>query len=118
MLVLLAADLGVTAAAAAGGSRAVVIACTVAAGALLGVNNTLYTELAMEVSDAPRPVASAGYNCVRWMGGVVAPYVSTLVAERAGVAWPFVIAAVVVLVAAGLIGRGARWIGGHEPAVV
>lgn len=118
VLVLLAADLGVTAAAAAGGSRAVVIACTVAAGALLGVNNTLYTELAMEVSDAPRPVASAGYNCVRWMGGVVAPYVSTLVAERAGVAWPFVIAAVVVLVAAGLIGRGARWIGGHEPAVV
>jgi len=29
----------------------------IVAGALLGINNTVYTELAMGVSDSPRPVA-------------------------------------------------------------
>ena len=50
-------------------------------GAPIGVNNTVYTELAMGVSDAPRPVASAGYNFVRWMGGALAPYIATKLGE-------------------------------------
>ncbi|POC78512.1 MFS transporter, partial [Vibrio vulnificus] len=43
---------------AAGHSVPLVVVMVVLSGALLGVNNTLYTELAMGVSDAPRPVAS------------------------------------------------------------
>jgi MFS transporter, ACDE family, multidrug resistance protein len=39
----------------------------------MGVSNTVYTEMALEVSDAPKPVASAGYNFVRWFAGVIAP---------------------------------------------
>jgi hypothetical protein len=41
------------------------VVCTILSGAFIGVNNTVYTELALGVSDAPRPVASAGYNFVR-----------------------------------------------------
>lgn len=34
-------------------------------GAFIRVNNTVHMELALGVSDAPRPVASAGYNFAR-----------------------------------------------------
>ena len=52
------------------------IVCTIVSGALIGVNNTVYTELALGVSDAPRPVASAGYNFVRWFAAAAAPYLA------------------------------------------
>ena len=56
------------------GPRATVIAAVVLAGAVMGINNTVYTEMALEVSERERPVASAGYNFVRWFAGVVAPF--------------------------------------------
>ncbi|AQZ70134.1 MFS transporter [[Actinomadura] parvosata subsp. kistnae] len=70
-----------------------IIVFTILSGIPIGLNNTVFTESAMEVSDAPRPVASAGYNFVRWMGGALAPFVATKLGEEVGVAVPYVLGA-------------------------
>ncbi|MEV1171670.1 MFS transporter [Nonomuraea sp. NPDC049784] len=75
-----------------------IIVFTVLSGIPIGLNNTVFTESAMEVSDAPRPVASAGYNFVRWMGGALAPFIATKLGEEIGVAVPYVLGAVCCLV--------------------
>ncbi|SEU07207.1 MFS transporter [Nonomuraea wenchangensis] len=76
------------------GVNAGVVVCVVLSGIPIGLNNTVFTESAMEVSDAPRPVASAGYNFVRWMGGALAPFIATKLGEDIGVAVPYVLGAV------------------------
>jgi MFS family permease len=90
-LVLLAADL------------VVLGACTVLSGAFIGVNNTVYTELALGVSPAPRPVASAGYNFVRWFAAAAAPYLAPKIEEWTDIHIPFVIAALAALTATAII---------------
>lgn len=92
-----------------------VIILVIISGGLLGINNTLYTELAMNVSDAPRPVASAGYNFVRWMGGAVAPFLAAQLGENFGAAVPFFAAALAVLISALVIGLGWKYLHTHEP---
>ncbi|MFG2682264.1 MFS transporter [Streptomyces sp. NPDC048392] len=89
-LVLLAADVLVL----GYGNHSAAIVCTVLSGAFIGVNNTVYTELALGVSDAPRPVASAGYNFVRWFAAAAAPYFAPRIEEWTDVHVPFVVAAV------------------------
>jgi MFS transporter, ACDE family, multidrug resistance protein len=77
------------------------VVCTILSGALIGVNNTVYTELALGVSDAPRPVASAGYNFVRWFAAAAAPYFAPKIEEWTGsVRVPFAVAAVTVVLGA------------------
>jgi MFS transporter, ACDE family, multidrug resistance protein len=82
------------------GSAPVIIAAVVLSGAVMGLNNTVYTEMALEVSEAPRPVASAGYNFVRWFAGVIAPYAAPEIAERFNPTLSFVLAAFAALLAA------------------
>ncbi|MFE3164709.1 MFS transporter [Streptomyces sp. NPDC059224] len=98
-LVLLAADVTVL----GYGSPTAAVVCTVLSGAFIGVNNTVYTELALGVSDAPpdsvrgypqRPVASAGYNFVRWFAAAAAPYFAPKIEEWTDLHVPFVVAAV------------------------
>ncbi|MEU5719885.1 MFS transporter [Streptomyces sp. NPDC020403] len=98
-LVLLAVDLVVL---GYGGHTAAVV-CTVASGAFIGMNNTVYTELALGVSDAPRPVASAGYNFVRWFAAAAAPYFAPKIEEWSDVHIPFVVAAAAALVGASVV---------------
>jgi MFS family permease len=98
-LVLLAADLVVL----GYGSHTTAIVCTVASGAFIGVNNTVYTELALGVSDAPRPVASAGYNFVRWFAAAAAPYLAPKIESWSNVHVPFVVAALAALAAAAVV---------------
>ncbi|MEU7894966.1 hypothetical protein AB0B45_19175 [Nonomuraea sp. NPDC049152] len=74
-----------------------IIVFTVLSGIPIGISNTVFTEAAMEVSDAPRPVASAGYNFVRWMGGALAPFIATKLGEEAGVAVPYTVGAICCL---------------------
>jgi len=74
--------------------------CTVLSGAFIGVNNTVYTELALGVSDAPRPVASAGYNFVRWFAAAAAPYLAPKIEEWSDIHMPFVIAGATAVVGA------------------
>jgi MFS family permease len=81
------------------GSKLVIAGCVMASGAVMGVCNTIFTEMAMEVSDAPRPVASAGYNFLRWFAGVIAPILAPTLAEHFGSLTAFVVAAAAALIA-------------------
>ncbi|MER5947065.1 MFS transporter [Streptomyces sp. NPDC001904] len=95
-LVLLAADVLVL----GYGNHTTAVVCTILSGAFIGVNNTVYTELALGVSDAPRPVASAGYNFVRWFAAAAAPYLAPKIEEWTDIHIPFVVAAVTALLGA------------------
>lgn len=99
----------------AGHSVTAIVVLTVISGALLGINNTLFTEMAMNVSDSPRPVASAGYNFVRWMGGALAPFMATKIAEYFNASATFYVAAAMVLVSALVIFGGRAFLSAHEP---
>lgn len=88
-LVLLAADLLVL----GYGSHGTAVVATIVSGAFIGMNNTVFTELALGVSDAPRPVASAGYNFVRWFAAAAAPFLAPKIEEWTDVHVPFVVAA-------------------------
>ena len=95
-LVLLAADVVVL----GYGNHTTAIVCTILSGAFIGMNNTVYTELALGVSDAPRPVASAGYNFVRWFAAAAAPYFAPKIEEWTDIHIPFVVAAVTAVLGA------------------
>jgi len=98
-LLLLAADVLVL----GYGDHTTAVVCTIMSGAFIGVNNTVYTELALGVSDAPRPVASAGYNFVRWFAAAAAPYFAPKIEEWSDVHVPFVVAAVTALLGAAVV---------------
>ncbi|RDG35838.1 MFS transporter [Streptomyces corynorhini] len=110
-LLLLAADLLVI----GYGSHGTAVAGTIVSGAFIGLNNTVFTELALGVSDAPRPVASAGYNFVRWFAAAAAPFLAPKIEEWTNVHVPFVVAAGAAVVGAAVVGlrRGALT---HEAA--
>jgi ACDE family multidrug resistance protein len=86
-------------------NHALVIAVTIIAGAFIGVNNTLVTTAVMSIAPVERPVASATYGFVRFIGGGLAPYCAGLMVDaldgRAHV--PFAIGAGSVLLAAALL---------------
>ncbi len=88
-----------------------VIVAVVASGAVLGVNNTLVTQAAMTVSAAERPVASAGYNFVRWIGGSLAPYLAGQLAVHVGPRAPFLMGAGAVALGAVVLGTGLAHLG-------
>ncbi|WP_420030165.1 MFS transporter [Psychromicrobium xiongbiense] len=100
---------------AAGHSVPLVVTMVVISGGFLGINNTLYTELAMGVSDSPRPVASAGYNFVRWMGGALAPYFAAQLGEHFGEQVPFFVAAVSLMISIAVVLIGRKYLRAHEP---
>ncbi|MGC8473366.1 MAG: MFS transporter [Candidatus Dormibacteria bacterium] len=91
--------------------RSGVIAAVIASGAVLGVNNTLVTQAAMTVSSAERPVASAGYNFVRWIGGSLAPFLAGQLAVDVGPRAPFVMGAGAVVLGAVVLGTGLAHLG-------
>ncbi|MFD8825677.1 MFS transporter [Streptomyces sp. NPDC059605] len=95
-LLLLAVDLLVL----GYGNHTAAIVCTIVSGAFIGMNNTVYTELALGVSDAPRPVASAGYNFVRWFAAAAAPYLAPKIEEWSDIHVPFVVAAIAAVAGA------------------
>ena len=79
-----------------------IIAGVIVSGAFIGVNNTLVTTAVMSIAPVERPVASATYGFVRFIGGGLAPFAAGLMVE----AWdpkahlPFLIAAGTVALAA------------------
>ncbi|HEX6341891.1 MFS transporter [Umezawaea sp.] len=93
--------------------KTVLVVAVILSGVVSGLLNTLFTGTAMSISPAPRPVASAGYNFLRWLGGAAAATLVGHVAEWFGSPHaPFVAAAVLCAVAAGLLS-----IGGPRPDV-
>ena len=66
-------------------------------GIFIGVNNTVTTQAVMTVSPVEKPVASAAYSFVRFIGGGLAPYVAGRLVLAAGIHVPFFIAAGVIV---------------------
>ena len=95
----------------------VLVVCVVVAGAMIGVNNTLTTQAVMLVAPVERPVASAAYGFIRFIGGGLAPFAAGLLAERFNVHVPFWIGAGAVVVAIAVLATGHRLlVGGRHPA--
>jgi ACDE family multidrug resistance protein len=78
----------------------VVIVAVIIAGAFLGVNNTLVTTAVMSIAPVERPVASATYGFVRFIGGGLAPFAAAKLVEHSNTHVPFLIGAGTVLAAA------------------
>ncbi|WP_243790519.1 MFS transporter [Saccharopolyspora gloriosae] len=86
------------------GTKPVVVVAVILSGIASGLLNTLFTGTAMSVSDAPRPVASAGYNFCRWFGGAVAATLVGHVADWFGSPHaPFAVAAALCVISACLL---------------
>lgn len=80
--------------------RGAVIGAVIASGIFIGTDNTLVTTAVMSIAPVPRPVASAAYGFVRFIGGGLAPYVAGKLMEHYNVHVPFVLGAVTVLAGA------------------
>jgi predicted MFS family arabinose efflux permease len=82
------------------GHPALVIVMVIIAGAFIGVNNTLVTTAVMSIAPVERPVASATYGFVRFIGGGLAPFVAGKLVEHYNAHVPFVLGAGTVALAA------------------
>jgi MFS family permease len=73
--------------------RTVLICAVIVAGVFIGVNNTVTTQAVMTVAPVDRPIASASYGFVRFIGGGLAPYFAGRIAEHYNVHAAFYVAA-------------------------
>ena len=72
--------------------RAVLIPAVIISGIFIGVNNTVTTQAVMTVSPVEKPVASAAYGFVRFIGGGLAPYAAGRMVLAVNIHFPFYIA--------------------------
>ena len=77
--------------------NAVLIPAVIASGIFIGINNTVTTQAVMTVSPVDRPVASAAYSFVRFIGGGLAPYVAGRLVIALNIHVPFYIASGAIL---------------------
>jgi MFS transporter, ACDE family, multidrug resistance protein len=71
--------------------RAVLIPAVIISGIFIGVNNTVTTQAVMTVSPVEKPVASAAYGFVRFIGGGLAPYAAGRMVLAVNIHFPFFI---------------------------
>ena len=90
----------------------------IAAGAVLGVVNTVLTEAVMRVAPVERPIASSAYSFVRFAGGAVAPWLAGKLAEWVAPDTPFFVGAAAVLVALGVLVAGRAYFAEEEEVEV
>jgi MFS family permease len=83
----------------------VVIVCVIIAGSFIGVNNTLVTTAVMSIAPVERPVASATYGFVRFIGGGLAPFVAGLLVTAFSPMVPFLLGTATLIVAAIVLSR-------------
>ena len=103
-LFLLAIDLLVIAAFTS--SQVTLIVAVIVSGAFVGLNNTLTTQAVMLVAPVEKPVASAAYGFVRFIGGGLAPFVASKLATEFNVHVPFYLGAVTVVGAIAVLATG------------
>ncbi|HEX5198795.1 MFS transporter [Paractinoplanes rhizophilus] len=98
-------------------NRWAVIVCVIASGAVAGINNTLTTQAVMLVSPVERPVASAAYGFVRFIGGGLAPYAAGKMVDHWNIHVPFVVGAVAVLFGVLVLATGHRPLAAADAAM-
>ncbi|NJC71268.1 MFS transporter [Planosporangium thailandense] len=93
-----------------------VIVAVIVCGAFIGINNTLTTQAVMTVAPVPRPVASASYGFVRFIGGGLAPYVAGKLADHFNMHVPFYVGALAFGIAIVVLATGHRILTDAEAA--
>src|ERR1700734_4204387 len=86
--------------------RLVLIVAVIVSGVFIGVNNTITTQAVMTVSPVDRPVASAAYGFVRFIGGGLAPYVAGRLVIALNIHVPFYIASGAILLGIVILSTG------------
>jgi MFS family permease len=94
--------------------NAVLIPAVIASGIFIGINNTVTTQAVMTVSPVERPVASAAYSFVRFIGGGLAPYVAGRLVIALNIHVPFYIASGAILLGIVVLATGHRLLGEAE----
>jgi len=87
-------------------TQAVLVAAVVVSGIFIGANNTITTQAVMTISPVDRPVASAAYGFVRFIGGGLAPFAAGKLAGAYGDHLPFYLGAAAIAVAIGVLATG------------
>ena len=90
------------------------IVLVIVSGIVCGVNNTVTTQAVMTVSPVERPVASAAYSFVRFIGGGLAPYVAGRLVVDVNIHFPFYIGAAAIVLGIGILATGHRLLGEAE----
>ncbi|MGL4848105.1 MAG: MFS transporter [Clostridium sp.] len=75
------------------------IIVVILSGLVSGLNNALFTTHAMAESPYGRDITSGAYNFVRWLGAAIAPLLSGVISETIGMSTPFIIAAIIAVLA-------------------
>jgi ACDE family multidrug resistance protein len=96
--------------------RPVLIPAVIASGIFIGVNNTITTQAVMTVAPVERPVASAAYSFVRFIGAGIAPYAAGRLVLALNIHVPFLIAAAAVVAGIAILATGHRLLGAAEQA--
>jgi MFS family permease len=97
-------------------SRTTIIAATILSGIFIGTNNTITTQAVMTIAPVERPVASASYGFIRFIGGGLAPFAAGKLAAAYGDHLPFYIGAVAIAGSIGVLWSGRRELAGAETA--
>ncbi|HEX5119016.1 MAG TPA: MFS transporter [Pseudonocardiaceae bacterium] len=89
-------------------SQVTLIVAVILSGAIIGLNNTLTTQAVMLVAPVERPIASAAYGFVRFIGGGLAPYAASKLVTTFNVHVPFYVGAGAVALAIVVLSTGHR----------
>ena len=92
----------------------VLITLVILSGVVCGVNNTITTQAVMTVSPVERPVASAAYSFVRFIGGGLAPYAAGRLVADVNIHVPFYLGAFVIVIGILILTTGHRLLGHAE----
>jgi MFS transporter, ACDE family, multidrug resistance protein len=92
----------------------VLITLVILSGVVCGVNNTITTQAVMTVSPVERPVASAAYSFVRFIGGGLAPYAAGRLVADVNIHVPFYLGAFVIVIGILILTTGHKLLGDAE----
>jgi len=95
-------------------NRPVLIILVILSGIVCGVNNTVTTQAVMTVSPVERPVASAAYSFVRFIGGGLAPYAAGRLVADVNIHFPFYLGAGVIAAGILILSGGHKLLGQAE----
>jgi ACDE family multidrug resistance protein len=95
-------------------SRTTLIIAVIVSGAFIGINNTVTTQAVMTIAPVERPVASAAYGFIRFIGAGLAPYAAGRMAAAFGIHVPFYVGAGAVVVAILILASGHRLLSAAE----
>jgi MFS family permease len=97
-------------------SRTVLIVAVILSGIFIGTNNTITTQAVMTVAPVDRPIASASYGFIRFIGGGIAPWAAGKIAASHGDHLPFYLGAGAIAAAIGVLASGHRLLDHAEAA--